>query len=942
MAMNGDKPGAKQKRFNGSFLLLLLLLGGTLAVLCRQGFRPFEVFWANDITLGALVESSSRLPGAIFACWADFFWIGGPNVAFPPNLSNFVLAILSPEYHLKFYAPGSMLFLGFGAWFFFRQLRFAPMVCVLGGLGAGLNMHFFSNACWGLPQWNVCAGMIFIALGILVSAEIRPLWLKGVLAGLATGMSVMEGFDSGAILSVYVGIFLAFLYLTNGEPPARRAGKTLLVGGLVVVSAVLISFSTIFTLVVTQISGATGAGQSESDKAARWQFITQWSIPKLESLRVIIPGVFGYRMNEFTTDTNRAGSYWGTIAEDPRIGDLESSDPQVRSNGVVALGISPQPQIQAVFAGDEMAARESLLEQIKSQVQRRHTGNGEYAGVLVCLLAAFGLANAGRKTASPYSAEERRAVWFWGGAALFSLLAAWGRYGFVYRLVYCLPFLTNIRSPMKFMHPLNISLIILSGYGLEILYRRYLSQPSLRPGSPTQSWWSSWKKASGFETKWVIGSGLVFIAAVAAYVAVLGSQPDLRNYLEHNGFDADLAPQIARFCAGEVGLFAVYLALSAGLLTVILSGALAGRRAVWAWALLSAIMICDLYRADTPWVRYYNYKEKYSLNPVVEILRQKPWEHRVASRTSPIGPYDLSADQNFGGVNHWWLENDFPYNDIQSLEIDQAPRMPQLDSSYLNNFIVHSARDPSPATRLWQLTNTRYILADASMEAALNQSGEPKNSFRPVLRMDLALKPGVTQLEDAGDMTVIPNKQAAVALFEFTRALPRARLFGHWETMADSAALQTLASPQFDPEKTVLLASDTPVAQAPGQPDADPGTVEITHYESKDVTLQAEAKTPAVLLLNDRTGDFWNVWVDQKRGTMLRCNDIMQGVFVPPGRHTIEFRYQPPQAMICVSVTAFALGIVLGGYAWLANILRRPQAPLPAARKQSQANSKAA
>jgi hypothetical protein len=119
-------------------------------------------------------------------------------------------------------------------------------------------------------------------------------------------------------------------------------------------------------------------------------------------------------------------------------------------------------------------------------LQRRHTGNGEYAGVLVCLLAAFGLANAGRKAGSPYSAEERRAVWFWGGAALFSLLAAWGRYGFVYRLVYHLPFLTNIRSPMKFMHPLNISLIILSGYGLETLYRRYLSQPSPAPRLPRQ------------------------------------------------------------------------------------------------------------------------------------------------------------------------------------------------------------------------------------------------------------------------------------------------------------------------------------------------------------------------------------------------------------------------------------------------------------------------
>jgi hypothetical protein len=104
-------------------------------------------------------------------------------------------------------------------------------------------------------------------------------------------------------------------------------------------------------------------------------------------------------------------------------------------------------------------------------------------------------------------------------------------------------------------------------------------------------------------------------------------------------------------------------------------------------------------------------------------------------------------------------------------------------------------------------------------------------------------------------LTVKTNSQGALALIEFTRALPRAKLFANWQVMDDAAALQTLASPQFDPEKTVLVAKDTPVSQAPGQPDADPGTVEISQYESKDLVLQADAKTPAVLLLNDHTGD---------------------------------------------------------------------------------------
>jgi len=937
--MNGDLPG-KHKRFDGSFLLLVLLLGGTLAVLCREGFRPYEVFWANDLPLGALMAGSSRLPGALFACWNDYFWIGGPGV-FSLNLSNLCMAMFSPEHHLKFYAPGSMFFLGFGAWFLFRQLRFAPVVCALGGLGAGLNMHFLSNACWGLGQWNVCCGMILIALGILVSKDIRPLWLKAVLAGFATGMAVMEGFDVGAILSVYVGIFLAFIFLTaEGKFPAR-AGRTLLVGGLVVVAAMLISLSTIFTLVVTQIKG-TGVDegiqsgqQSEREKESRWEFITQWSIPKLESFRVLIPGLFGYRMQEFTTSTNLAGSYWGQIAEDPRVQALESSDLRVRTNGVGLLGLSPQ--ILAVFEGNDLATREGIVDQVKAQVQRRHTGNGEYTGVLVCLLAIFGLAAAGRKVGSAYSAEERRAVWFWGGAALFSLLAAWGRYGVVYRLIYSLPYLANIRSPMKFMHPLNLALIILSGYGLEALYRCYLAKPSQPVNAPLKRG----QAFSGFETKWAMASGAVLVAAVAAYFVMQASKPDLLQYLQRNGFSADLAEQMARFSCAEVGLFVIYLAFSLGAIFFILKGALAGERAVWAWALLSAIMICDLSRADVPWIRYYNYKEKISPNPVVDFLRQKPWEHRVVAHIAPANGTDLGrSSPNFAGLSHWWLENDYPFNDIESLEIDQAPRMPVLDNNYLGRFLGYSNTNMAPVTRLWQLTNTRYVIGDAVLTESLNSFGEPKDSFRTLMRMNLVPIIDYGHVVDAGDLTIQTNSDGTLALIEFMHALPRAKLFANWQTMDDAAALETLGAPSFDPEKTVLVAKETSVTQSPDHSASDPGTVEISHYESRHLTLTADAKTPAILLLNDHTGDYWNVWIDQKPGTVLRCNYIMQGVFVPSGRHTIEFRYQPPQKMLYTSLAAFALCIILGGYVFVAHFIGRPQAKVPTGGQPNKPNPK--
>jgi hypothetical protein len=574
------------------------------------------------------------------------------------------------------------------------------------------------------------------------------------------------------------------------------------------------------------------------------------------------------------------------------------------------------------------------------------------------LLAIFGLANAGRRNESPYTREERSMVWFWTVAAVFSLFAAWGRHGFIYRFLYQLPYFGNIRNPMKFMHPLNICLIILCGFGLEALWRRYLrpvpsAQPapsasaaSNRPSHPPRRPQGWWQRFAPFDKGWVIGTILAFVLAVVAYVIMAGSKPDLIDYLEHHGFDATLAPQIASFSIGEVGLFVLFFLLSAGTIFAILTGAWAGKKVVWAWIFLSTIMICDLARADAPWIRYFNYQQKYSMNPVVDLLRHDYWEHRVVSRFSPMGAYDIVPDGNTGALCHWWLENDYPYNEVECLEIDQAPRMPILDGSYLNNFITHSVEDLTPAARqwastngrdnplwnwvveagcaarLWRLTNTRYIFGDARLVDVLNQFTDPPNSFTNIMRLEMITKPGVTQIEDAGDMTVRTNSQGPIALIEDKRALPRAKLYSNWRMVEDQAALQTLDSEGFDPSKIVLVDTNTPVPPVPASSGADPGTVKITLYEPKHLVLQADAKTPAVLLLNDKTGSGWSVWVDQKPAALLRCNYIMRGVYLPPGNHTVDFRFKAPLKYLYITLAALAIGVLLSGYVIYSNFGR--------------------
>jgi len=828
--------------------------------------------------------------------------------------------LLPPVVFLKFYEPLALLFLGFSAWLFFRQLNFSPMVCVLGGVAAGLNGHFFSIACWGLGYWNISAGCTFLAMAALCAKSIPKIWEKAVLAGLAVGMGVMEGYDVGAILSVFIGIFIIFRMLSDDVPAGRRVGNAVLAEILVVFFAAIIAFHTMKTLVQTQVEGVAAMEQDAQTKQARWNSATQWSLPKLETLQVFVPGLFGYRLSGNIDQKDRSGAYWGLIGQDPRVAALGSDDPIARSNVVTSLivrsnDVSSLKMQETYLTGlntpDRFSRTEGMLTVTKKTgIYWRYSGSGECAGVMVSLLAAFGLANFFRKD-RPYTKSERAAVGYWGAVALFSLLASWGRFGFVYQLLYRIPYVSTIRNPIKFMNPFHIAWIILAAYGMEVLYRRYL-RGSEKIG-----------KLSGFDRKWNISMVVLIGVSVAGAALLYAYRNDFIRYLESQNFPDNypqfMAKQIADFCLQRAGVFIGFLAAGVVALAVILNGAWTGSRSKWAWGALAALIICDLARADIPWIHYFDYVEKYQGNPVVKFLSDKPWEHRVIGKLEPRGP-GSGIQPGFGQLYFFWLQNDFPYHNIQALDFSQASHMPDLDRDYLKAFEltgadIHST-DLRPAVRLWQLTNTRYILGSSGAVDYFNQRADPiHHSFRLPVLFTMHPKPGIASLGDYGDMTVDTGTKGDLGIIENTRALPRAKLYSNWRTPTnDAATLETLVNPDLEPWDTVLLATNSPVPQTASASTADPGTVAITEYHSKDIHLEAEAKTPAVLLLNDRFNPDWRVRIDGALAPVLRCNYIMRGVYLTPGHHLVEFQFKPSLKSLYVSVSAIVVGIILAGY----------------------------
>ena len=880
------KPSNSETNHSGKVMsasnawLVPALLAGILTVLFWRSFLPGYVHFSNDGPLGVQVNQCAQPPAAFTGVWFDMGFVGGNGGAWPLDANILLRWLLGPVGFAKFIAPAALFIVSLGAWTFFRQLKLSPVAAMLGAMVAMLNSTFLSTACWGVASQEIAVGMNFFALALVVGGtrETPALarWARLALAGLCVGTNVMEAADIGALFSILIAAFVFFRCLADDrESVLKRAGRGVGQVAIVAVFAGFIALQTVLSLVGTQIQGVAGTGQDAETKAQHWDWATQWSLPKQESLGLIVPGLFGYKMDTpknmlpALQDNYHGGVYWGGIGRDPAIDRyLDKGGDSTPPGGFM-----------------------------------RFTGSGYYCGILVLLVAVWTLAQSFRRENSVFQHVQKRMIWFWGAVVFLCLLFSWGRFAPFYALLYQLPYFSTIRNPVKFLNFLSWALVILFGYGLHALHQRHLERPANNAaGLPA------------FDRQWIRITLGILGASVIGWLIYASEKPDLIRYLQKTGFaDANFAGDIAAFSIGQTGWFLLFFAGAVILLSLVIAGRLAGPNAKMGVLLLGGFLILDLGRADLPFITHWDYKQKYevgALNPVVDFLAQKPYEHRVAGLPFRA-PQGLELLDELYRIE--WMQHHFPYYNIQGYDIVQMPRAPEDLKAFKSALAPHGDAATAPLlAREWLLTNTRYLLGAAGYLEVMNQQLDPaQKRFRIVQRFEVAPKPGITQPTRLEELTAVPADNGNFALFEFTGALPRAKLYSNWQVNTNSqAVLATLADLNFDPAKTVLVSTPSknlpPVAT-----NENTGTVEYKSYAPKKIILAATATAPSVLLLNDKFDPNWRVTVDGKPAELLRCNFLMRGVPVPPGTHKVEFTFSVSNKMLYVTISAISVGILL-------------------------------
>jgi hypothetical protein len=830
-------------------LITFFSLGVVLLILFYRSLNPDLVLFSNDGPLPLNIHPSLEGKTGLMGLWFDFYWLGvnGGTFNFAPY--EIFRAVMGAMFAAKWAVPFILILVGLSAAIWGWQMRLGRSV-MLFAFAVMLNSTFFTYACWGLPGHALLVVYPLLAIAFITYFQG---WFRFIFAGVSIGLGVASIPDIGAIYSLYFGAYVIVLSLLEKGKLSKRLGLGILRVGIVALIAVFASWRTLDVMINTQIKGVVGTAQDERTKEQQWDWATQWSLPKIETIRLLVPGFFGYRM-----DAPDGGNYWGEVGRTPGYEQHKQGFP-------------------------------------------RYSGAGDYPGLLVLAGAIWALASTFRRgkpemEGVAFSDRERKIIWFWAGAALISLLLAWGRHAPFYQFIYHLPYFSTIRNPVKFMYPFALSILILFGYALLDWKRRYFDEPVVEnnsgknvPADPVKrfkQWFN--QRAEPFEKKWVRGSQIILVLAVLGLMGVVGSRGSIVSYLKANDF-GEISDYIIAHVITEMWFFLGFLIVTLGILITVIAGWWRGKKAVWGWAILTLVLVLDLGRANWPWIQYYNYKERYASNPVLdELKKQPPYYGRVSILARQFPLYNE------------WHQHHFLYYNIQCLEFAQLPRVPEDYAAYMG------ALQNNPL-RLWELTNTRFFLAGSDTTEQLNQQLDPEyKRFQTVMQFGL-----IQNEEGAYGMQVGAGE---LALIEFPNVLPRAQLYRVWRVVDDEKALELLPDPNFDIFHELLVSQDSPLTLGPvGINDASGDEVNYVSYSPKRIVLRSKNVDACLLLVNDKYDPNWEVTVNGKPTPLLRCNYIMRGVQVPAGENNeIIMEFKPPLTGFWISAGALLAWIGLG------------------------------
>ncbi|MBV6478899.1 MAG: hypothetical protein HGGPFJEG_01656 [Ignavibacteria bacterium] len=128
-------------------------------------------------------------------------------------------------------------------------------------------------------------------------------------------------------------------------------------------------------------------------------------------------------------------------------------------------------------------------------------------------------------------------------------------------------------------------------------------------------------------------------------------------------------------------------------------------------------------------------------------------------------------------------------------------------------------------------------------------------------------------------------------IYENKNFIPKAYFADEYKVEKDINILNNIRDMNFDPRKISYLEKDPGVKA--DKPDSTAG-IKFIKGDIHNLEYEVNASGNNFVVFSEIYLPFgWKVFIDGKQSEFYKTNYFLRGVFVPSGKHTVEFKYQP-------------------------------------------------
>ncbi len=238
-------------------------------------------------------------------------------------------------------------------------------------------------------------------------------------------------------------------------------------------------------------------------------------------------------------------------------------------------------------------------------------------------------------------------------------------------------------------------------------------------------------------------------------------------------------------------------------------------------------------------------------------------------------------------------------NDYRNLYVDTINKSHISGKKFINKEGI-SMKTDLPFYRFCQMTSTAYALGLID-----------KFTFGKFSKTGL-LDPKYFELR-------VEDPSWNERIYEVKNPMPRAYVSYRWRLMdSQKEALKAIEDAEttlFDPAKETLLESVGGNGNEPTPSVSDETSskqdIKWLVNSANHIQLEVSSSKPGLLVLTDHFYPGWIAKLDSKEVSIYRANALLRGVFVPEGKHSVEFLYEPKSLKTAFVITLSGLLILI-------------------------------